>query len=613
MIGGIYRRGGAAVTGLDAVAAALPGREANAHVAWEDGAVGLVARFDPEGPGGRAARPMHVERAAGLAAVASARLDDRDALCDALGVPRPQRAGLPDSALVLRAYERWGGGSPGRLLGDFAFAVWDGRRRTLFCARDHVGTRPLFYCLTPERIVFASDIASVLAAPGVSGDLDETAVAAWLTGRNPAFDGGTLFRAVGRLPAGHTLAVGAGSVRVERWWRPEDVPALARRGDDAVAEALLDVVGRAVADRVRDGNRIGVHLSGGLDSSAVAVLTTRAMRSAGRDAPLAFCWQPPPGDGPQHPDHALEHRLIESVRLQEGLQVVHCPLDGGDLVAYLRRDGARDLNVHPGDEPVQRAAERRGVRVLLSGWGGDEGISFNGRGYWPELLRGGRAGTLWRELRTRSRRPLAALLLRAALPLVSTRFARISRTLGGGTGRRRRRSFIDREFAREMRLPPPDPFPCVGVRRVQLHLLCGGHLGERMDGWDVGGARHGIEYRYPLLDRRVLEFALGLPGEQYRRGPVSRWAMRHALGSILPDEVCWNPDKRDPARLKAVFDAIFEALPAVRTLIAARSGPPSRSRYIDMPLLLRHLDTGGHGRDSQRRWRWVRTLRFLDF
>ena len=104
----------------------------------------------------------------------------------------------------------------------------------------------------------------------------------------------------------------------------------------------------------------------------------------------------------------------------------------------------------------------------------------------------------------------------------------------------------------------------LGTRRTQLRLLRGGGVSERMEGWAASGAARGIEYRYPLLDRRVLEFALGLPHEQLRHGKLGRWLMRRAFDPVLPPEVCWNPSKADPARVEAMEDAFAEALPMVR-------------------------------------------------
>ena len=611
---GVWTRAGDVPDGLDGMLAALPCRETDAGVAWTDGPVRLGGRGDPRVTDDPSVRWPYVDRAAGLAVAASARLDDRDALADALGIPRPQRAGLPDGEFILRAYERWGDTCPERLLGDYAFAVWDARRRRLFCARDHIGTRPFYYHLGAQRVVFASGVAAVLAAPGVSGALDESAVATRLTYGGRPFGAHTFFRAVRRLLPGHALAVEGGAASIARWWRPENVPPVGAASDGAHAEAFLDLYARAVEDRLRGAGPVGVHLSGGLDSSSIAVLAARALRDTGRPAPIAFGWHPPPGDGPLTAAAAAEYGPIEAVSRQEGLRVCYRPPAAADALAFLRRDVAltegEPTLAH--EEVVQRCAAERGVRIMLSGWGGDEGISFDGRGYYPQLLREGRLGVLWREFRERGRRPLRSILTEAALPLLFPRALPVVDRLRRGEWPVRKRTFIHPEFARRARLLPPPVLSRAGVRAMQISLLQHGHLGARMEGWAVRGACHGIEYRYPLLDRRVLEFALGLPPEQFRRGRRSRCLMRRALGTILPPEVCWNPTTMDPTRYGPLEDAFADALPAVRSLLEARAAPPSRSRYLDMPRLTADLDAARFRRHS-RRWAIVHALRFLDF
>lgn len=612
MICGIHRRTPGSFAGLDALLAALPAAEAAVGAAWTDGATGLGWRGDPNLRADQPERLPRVEPGPRLAVTASVRLDDRAGLCDALGVPRGQRADLADSALLLRAYERWGRECPNHLLGDYAFAVWDARRRILFLARDPVGTRPLFYSLTADRIVFASDVGAALAAPGVSDALDEAAVATLLGRPWQSLEDHTCVRAVRRLRPGHSLTVAGDSARFDRWWRPECAPATPAAGDDATADAFRELYVRAVEDRIRGVRRVGVHLSGGLDSSSVAALAARARRRAGHAPPPAFAWQPPPGSGRAGAGEATEHEPIEAMRRMYNLDVHYCPPTAADVMDYLRRDGTRYLNVHPNEEPVQRAAAEHRVGVLLSGWGGDEGASFNGRGYEAGLLRDGRVVTLLRFMRRRSRRPLTATLRRAALPLVWPAAERALRELRDGRWPWRRRTLMHAAFARRARPLPPPRLPRGGVRRFQLHLLQLGQLAERMDGWATSGARYGIEYAYPLLDRRLLEFALGLPPEYYRRGAVNRWLMRQALAPLLPVEVCRHVPKTDPVRYGAFQDALEETLPAARRILATRPAPPARGAYVDIPSLTANLDPERLHRKATP-GEIINALRFLDF
>ena len=363
---------------------------------------------------------------------------------DALGC---REAGVCDGELILRAWRRWGPGCPNRLLGDYAFALWDARRRTLFCVRDHIGARPFYYARTGERFVFASAVPAVLAAPGVSDRLDDDFVAAHLTHIALDTTTHTFFAAVRKLPPGHALTVtGEGRLRTERYWRPEDVPRVRPASDDACAQECLDLCARAVRDRLRGLGPVGAHLSGGLDSSGVAALAARELRRQGRAAPLAFTWLPDLGGGAPKPEHEPEYALVGAVAGKEGLRTLHCGLSPGDVLAMLRRDGTLPgVHVHINEEAVQRRAEALGVRVLLSGWGGDQSVSFSGFRGWPEyLLLTGRWLELTAYLRRshegRSFRRLARVVLglvHPELPRAVKGWPRGRRRQGKAPGRRR--------------------------------------------------------------------------------------------------------------------------------------------------------------------------------
>ena len=157
---GFLLREADAAHGLHAMLAALTpyGTET---AEWTEGRVGLGAR-SAKMEGAATGPALRFARDAGLTVAADARLDDRDSLCAALGVPQSERAGLADGDLILRAYLRWEEECPHHLLGDYAFAVWNARTRTLFCARDHIGTRPFYSAATAQGFVFASAVEGVL-------------------------------------------------------------------------------------------------------------------------------------------------------------------------------------------------------------------------------------------------------------------------------------------------------------------------------------------------------------------------------------------------------------------------------------------------------------------
>ena len=558
----------------------------------------------------------YIDRDTGCSLVGDIRLDDRDSLRGALGVSGRTGAALDDRALILRAWMRWGRECPNHLLGDYAFAVWDARTRSLFCARDHVGCRPFYYALTSEGFIFADRIAAVLAAPGVSNVLDERTVASYLSQIVICDDTHTFFRAVRKLPPGHSLTVhtaASSPVRLERYWHPERIPRKRPAGDDEYAEEFLNLYRRAVKDRLR-GGPVGVHLSGGLDSSSIAALAARELRRQGAPPPPAFTWLPPLRDEPPSAAYAPEYARIDQIAAQEGLRVYHCqPRRPNDVVSFLRRDCVY-YETLLSEERILPLAANLGLRVVLSGLGGDEGVSFNGRGYDVSLLLCGRWRRLAAECSALKENPIrfwARLGLRLVHPALPVHL--VGWWSGRRPGRPGRRGFIHPAFAQRIR-PFPDTLKIThrGIRRTQMHLLRSGWLSRYLENYAGSGARYGIEYRYPLLDRRILEFALGLPPEQFRRGRWTRWLMRYALRSVLPSAICWNLDKSDPARAEPIQEVFAGAFPALRQEIAARAETMSRARYVDVPRLLDRLDVDRY-LARPRPTPILRALTFLDF
>ncbi len=555
--------------------------------------------------------------ARGLIAVADARLDNRAELASALGLGAAESIGATDCGLILRAYGRWGENCPLQLHGDYAFAVWDPAKRLLFCARDALGARPFYYALAGGgRFVFASDIAAALAAPGVEDDLDEAHAVINLMGNTPDTNS-TFFRAVRSLPPGHSIAANRRGEHLRRWWRPEDAPAAGRGSNQDYQRQFLDHYRRAVRDRLQGAGPVGAHLSGGLDSSSVAVLAARELRPSGRRL-HALCWHPPPNDS-QPENEASEYRLIESVCAQEGLHPRYHSVSVEHTLARLGLDGARVAD-HQGvlmhESLVQRSAAELDVRVILSGWGGDEIASSSGADYYPMLLRGGRWRQLLREARRRQR-SWRFLACQAVLPLVHPRASNtVSALLKGQRPRMLRPSFVYPALARKHRRPPQGRLAArpVSVRQTQLVRLGSGHLEQRIQDWAASGARTGIEYRYPLLDRRLIEFVLGLPPEQFRYGRSSRWFFRQSLKSVLPPCVAEHTDKTDPARHRPCFDSLSEALPLIAGRLAARYDTPARARYLDMARLRAYLEAeAGLPDDRRQPGKILRALSFLDW
>ena len=234
---------------------------------WAEGSVGLghtLLRTTDQSEHER--QPATLDGQVWIAA--DARIDGREDLARELGLNLEVLAS-PDCDLILHAYARWGDRCVEHLIGDFAFAIWDARARTLFAARDHFGIKPFYYAHVRGGLVVGNTLNAVRLHPGVSDRLNELAVADYLLFEFNQDFATTTFADVQRLPPAHALTWRAGQVSVRRYWSlPCDEVIRYRRVRDYV-ERFGDLFERAVRDRVRS-SRASVFFSGGLDSTSVA-------------------------------------------------------------------------------------------------------------------------------------------------------------------------------------------------------------------------------------------------------------------------------------------------------------------------------------------------------
>ena len=256
-------------------------RGPDAQEVWIDGPVGFghaLLRTTRESEGETQPRGL----GGNLWLTADARIDGRAELIrelEAAGFGGLKRA--PDADLLLRAYAAWGEDCVGRLIGDFSFAVWDPSRRRLFCARDHFGVRPFYYASLKNCFVFSNTLDCLRLHPAVSSELNERALGDFLLfdfNYDPAT---TVFADIRRLPPAHRLTWTEGEPRTARYWSlPTDGRVRYRKRGEYV-ERFKELLSAAVDDRLRT-ERVGVLMSGGLDSTALAATARELFSREGR-------------------------------------------------------------------------------------------------------------------------------------------------------------------------------------------------------------------------------------------------------------------------------------------------------------------------------------------
>lgn len=473
-----------------------------------------------------------LSNASGTAAiVADARLDNRAELGAALGLSPAALRELPDAALILRAYGEWGMRSPERLLGDFAFAIWDAHRQQLFCARDHFGVKPFYYFHEPGRLfAFGSEIKALLALPDVPRHLNERKLADFLVQRPDLV--GTFFKGIRRLQPAHALIVAKDRAVIRRYWELDGARETHLRSMTEYAEMYRDIFAESVRCRLRSAFPAGSMLSGGLDSSSI-VCTARELNRHDTRAPLhtysLVFDQPVPGDDRPYIDDVLAGgELIPAFVNADRLS----PLEDAERFLWHMDEpwAASNLAFH---WAMFRAAGTDGVRVLLDGILGDE-VVFQGHFYLAELLRRGKLIALTRLLSDyrRNTRHSAWWIFKhyVAKPIAPP-------WLLGVWERAHRRTPNPAMLARVAQNKYEN------ARDRHYRALIAASITTPLEAGDRIAAAFGIEPRYPFCDKRLVEFCLSVPPRfKFHRG-WPRSLARFGLGGILPESVRWRISK----------------------------------------------------------------------
>ena len=457
-----------------------------------------------------------------------------------------------DTEVLLHCYLMWGEDCLAKLQGMYAFAIWDEPRGVLFCARDRLGIKPFYYTFANGWLHFASEIKALVSLPGQAHTLDDDAALAFLIHSNCDYGERTLFREVKALPGGHALRleIASGKLDVRRYW--ELVPHSTNGKSDAskigdVRELLMDAMRRHLISDVRAGSC----LSGGIDSSVVVGMVGKVWRdqpdaaTALGDSFFTFtsCWDNPECD---EREYALAAAKAAGATPHLVFPTAQDFWDTFPRMAW-HQDMPFGSFSYYAQWSVMRAAREAGVKVLLDGQGGDEvfgGYAKFRYAYFASLLRSGRLPALARELTAAVRQkdnyvldvrkgfrylpaPLRRLLgvdtvLRDVLR------ADWNRTVGA-------ESTPATRWWRNAARGNGGGSEATLMQRVQVDDIITDTLPMLLRMEDRSSMAFSLEARVPLLDHRVVELGVSLPDHLKVQRGWSKYAMREAARTELPD------------------------------------------------------------------------------
>ena len=563
------------------------------HVAcsiWVGGCAGLGQAIFHTSPEQNKDRLPCQQSASGLYFTAFGRVDNRTELGRSLKIQTSELGQIPDDELLLRAYESWGEACPNRIYGNWAFAAWHSEERRLFLARDHYGYVSIYYYADQNIFAFASSKQVLLALNLAPIKLNEMALAKMLVSWQGHDGENSIHSPIRLLPPAHSISVTPGKLAVHNYWRMEDTPILSLpRREDYVHE-FREIFDEAVRCRLRASGPVCVTLSGGLDSSAVAATAAKLLSENGRrltaftsvpvfntesyveerfgdEYPFAQATARLAGNIDIHPCSSASLSPIKAIRL--ALQMTNEPLHAAGNMFWIL--------------DIFRAAQEMESRTILTGAAGNPGISWTGDIFSQSL--GVQLYNLgWRGWVTAQGGKTKNRIIRA------DPFGIVTALKRNRMEKREwwRKSAIHPDFAHRMRLldhllSTPSERPRITPREQRLGIIQPGKLCSGAIMANIG-ATHGLEFRDPTADARVLAFTLSVP-DQVFMDPASgldRWLIREAMKGRLPDEVRLNRRRGRQSgdlvlRLRSCADEVETALNELAT------GPSAA--YLDVPYM----------------------------
>lgn len=507
-----------------------------------------------------------------LCVVCDGRVDNREELIAELAINGEARV-ITDVELILAAYKKWDSDCPNRIVGDFAFVIWDKKEQRLFCARDYAGIKPFFYALVGQTFIFGSTIEQFYQHPLLSPQLNDEYMLDFLiyavTG--PLDTPSTAIKGIKRLTSACSLSVDRNGIsRPVRYWSPKDIKEIHCSNSTDYAEGFKEVFRSAVKSSIRNKGAVASELSGGLDSSSIVSMAANLYQSGEVPANEFVALSKSFNSYPEADEAEYQQAVVEKYNLigqrlptddrfnMTGTESGPCPDEPyGIYISY------NEQHITP------EAANDFGATVLLSGLGGDE-ILWGNPLYLADLLWCGKLKTFLTELKKWARtenmsylkalvefsikpkvpyslRPFLSALLRKPIEFWYTFEEEEGPRIPG---------WIDKRFAREMVVTERIPALVLDKNCRKTSMI------PEYRSLSANNAAVGMQYiccplsveiRQPFYDKRLVEYVAGVP-MQYRitidegGEPVPKLLIRNGLKSVLPERLLTRSDEPEFGR-----------------------------------------------------------------
>lgn len=497
-----------------------------------------------------------------LLITADAIIDNRKELFQKLQIT-PRDSTITDSQLILLAYEKWGEDVPKYLVGDFAFFIWDERKRHLFGARDFSGTRTLYFFHNQEKFACCTVIEPLFLLPYIQKNLNEQWLAEFIaipvTADSVSINT-TVYKDIQQIPPSHTIKVQDGKVELSRYSIINSGEKLKLKSSNEYEEAFKEVFDRAVGDRLRTYKQVGSHLSGGLDSGSVVSFASKTLKEKNKKL-HTYSYVPVDDfiDWTHRTRIANERPFIESTVQYVG-NISDQYLSFPEKNPFSEIDDWLDTMEMPYKfyensfwlKGIYEQANQQDVGILLNGQRGNWTVSWgHALHFYATLLKRMKFIKLYKEVKLYSKnlgvnkKRTMKFVLKKALPLLNRPFSAPNQDIFP--------IWINQDFAartnvfqkleeQEVDIKGNTVTDVYKIREKQFEQLyfwgLNGTIGTKLS------LRHSLWERDPTNDLRVINFCISVPEDQYVQNGLDRSLIRRSTENLLPDNIRLNQRTR---------------------------------------------------------------------
>ncbi len=493
-----------------------------------------------------------------------------------------------ESFVILKAFEKWGKDCIKYFLGDFAFAIWDSEKEELFCARDHLGAKPFHYFFNGEAFVFSSDISAILTQEDLKFSIDEQYIADSISILKSEKHT-TNYKEIKKLPPASYLFLKSGELEINKYWELKPQKTHFKSNEEIIKE-FKSILIESVKCRAYGQNSVGTELSGGIDSSSVMAIAKQFVKLKTFSHVL-----PDNLLGKIHPckdERDFINLLGDFCKISNR----HFITSEESLVKVIQDNVVYSKNIFQQNfgffsDCLYQHAMKENVSVLLSGFGGDEVTTSKSLGYLSELASNNQWKELKRDLKNqksnkyRYLRTLLKYFLKSKAQFIYKIIALNKHKKPFWFGKFENLA-INNEFSEKFNIKERyfsyyKKSDNSSLQEKNIERITHTHVSQRLEYCSLIARKYGVEYRYPLLDKRLIEFYLAIPARLKARNGIGRYIIRKAIDGMVPEKIQWRNDKSG-ATIPTVFMRMIHDKEQILEIINQAKQNKVVKKYVDI-------------------------------